>query len=342
MFPDVESRIGKEKDWVIGTYNHTAMESNVTVEWVNVCSGSTQILTVYFYINDIDVTHGAGGGKPLRKSWCFGNFVFTEFLGGKIINGNNADGCTAIMINEKSQIQIFLTISLDQRTYFITRLMHCFLRMESVLDNLVEDGLNVTLLLGELYRNYINRKRQKDALDIAIKEADWVYGTKHGEERNRLCSDACNRIGEVLESMGRFAVAGDIYDNLGDLFNYETKSLYYNAAIAYERGGLYDKAERTFIKSLNGSSPDSNGLINAPVCNSILLNYDMWGRTATGSDETTNVHCTWANLLFYAGMASLSEHIGTYGPAIMKLYGNLRPSPLEKKIPETVRRNQKS
>jgi hypothetical protein len=136
LFPDVESRIGKEKDWVIGAYNHTAMESNVTIEWVNVCSGSTQILTVYFNVNDIDVT--GAGGKPLRKSWYLGNFVFTEFLGGMIINGNNVDGCTAIMINEKSQIQNFLTI--DQRIYFITRLMHCFVRMESVLDNLAEDA----------------------------------------------------------------------------------------------------------------------------------------------------------------------------------------------------------
>jgi hypothetical protein len=73
MFPDVESRIGKEKDWAIGTYTHTAMESNVTIEWVNVCSGSTQILTVYFYINDIDVT--GAGGKPLRKSRYLGNFL---------------------------------------------------------------------------------------------------------------------------------------------------------------------------------------------------------------------------------------------------------------------------
>ena len=118
--------------------------------------------------------------------------------------------------------------------------MHCFVLMEDVLDNLVEDDLNVELLPGELYRNCINLKRQKDALEIAIKEADWAYGTKHGEERNKLCSDACNRIGEVLESMGRFAVAGDIYDNAGGLFNYETNTFHYNVAIAYTRGGLYD------------------------------------------------------------------------------------------------------
>ena len=161
--------------------------------------------------------------------------------------------------------------------------MHCFVLMEDVLDNLVEDGLNVELLPSELYRNYINRKRQKDALEIAIKEADWAYGTKHGEERNKLCSDACNRIGEVLESMGRFAVAGDIYDNAGGLFNYETNTFHYNVAIAYTRGGLYDKAERTFIRSLYVSSPDSNGSIDAPVCNSILLNYNMWGGT----------YCNW-------------------------------------------------
>ena len=77
-------------------------------------------------------------------------------------------------------------------------------------------------------------------------------------------------------------------------------------------------AECTFIRSLYVSSPDSNGSIDAPVCNSILLNYNMWGRTVTGSDETTDVHCTCANLLFYAGMASLTERIGTYGPDIMK------------------------
>ena len=44
--------------------------------------------------------------------------------------------------------------------------------MEDVLDNLAEDDLNVRLLLGELYRKYIILKRQKDALEIAIKEAD--------------------------------------------------------------------------------------------------------------------------------------------------------------------------
>ena len=48
---------------MIGTYNHAAMESNVTVEWVNVCSGSTQILTVYFYINDIDVIGAVRAGN---------------------------------------------------------------------------------------------------------------------------------------------------------------------------------------------------------------------------------------------------------------------------------------
>ena len=122
---------------MIGTYNHTAMESNVTVEWVNVCSGSTRILTVYFYINDIDVI--GAGGISLRKSWYFGYFVLTELLGGTIINGNNVDGCTAIMTNKKSQIRIFLTI--DQRSDFITLLMHCFVLMEDVLDNLAEDDL---------------------------------------------------------------------------------------------------------------------------------------------------------------------------------------------------------
>ena len=111
-------------------------------------------------------------------------------LGGTIINGNNVDGCTHNYDQRKSQIRIFLTI--DQRSDFITRLMHCFVLMEDVLDNLVEDDLNVELLPGELYRNCINLKRQKDALEIAIKEANWAYGTKHGEERNKLCSDACN------------------------------------------------------------------------------------------------------------------------------------------------------
>ena len=110
-----------------------------------------------------------------------------------------------------------------------------------------------------------------------------MYGTKHGEERNKLCSDACNRIGEALESMGRFTVAGDIYDNAGGLFYYETNTFHYNVAIAYTRGGLYDKAERTFIRSLHVSSPDSNGSIDAPVCNSILLNYNMWRGT----------YCNW-------------------------------------------------
>ncbi|OEU21379.1 hypothetical protein FRACYDRAFT_235003 [Fragilariopsis cylindrus CCMP1102] len=56
---------------------------------------------------------------------------------------------------------------------------------------------------------------------------------------------------------------------------------------------------------------------NVDGCTAIL-NYNMWGRTVTGSDETTNVHCTWANLLFYAGMASLTERISSYGPDIMK------------------------
>ena len=45
------------------------------------------------YLNDVDVT--GAGGKPLRKSWYFGYFVFT------VINSNNADGCTAIVINNK-------------------------------------------------------------------------------------------------------------------------------------------------------------------------------------------------------------------------------------------------
>ena len=154
--------------------------------------------------------------------------------------------------------------------------MHCFVLTEDVLDNLVEDDLNVELLPGELYRNCINLKRQKDALEIAIKEADWAYGTKHGEERNKLCSDACDRIGEVLESM---------YDNAGRLFNYETNTFHYNVAIAYTRGAdfMISKAERTFIRSLHVSSPDSNGSIDAPVCNSILLNYNMWGGT----------YCNW-------------------------------------------------
>ena len=60
------------------------------------------------YLNDVDVT--GAGGKPLRKSWYFGYLVFTELLGGTIINGNNVDGCTRNYDQQKSQIRIFLTI----------------------------------------------------------------------------------------------------------------------------------------------------------------------------------------------------------------------------------------
>ena len=125
--------------------------------------------------------------------------------------------------------------------------------------------------------------------------------------------------GELLESMGRFTLAAEVYSEAANHFKREKPTLDLNGGLAFKRGKLYDKAEHQYIKCLSmGHNKDKKELL----FNNIILNYEHWLHQDIGNNEINSLLIGFSALLFSAG----------YTMQCIKMWGQQRRKILKNKF----------
>jgi tetratricopeptide (TPR) repeat protein len=257
MWPRVDlDDEGTGANWVISTFNRVAVEGSFVVEWsdhTNQKNGEKELI-YSFYVDSLGPKE-----PPQRKSYALVSFVYGQD-NEKIINNvdNSAlldtfamGGRFGVLKGGKGH-SFMRFFTENQSHYFCARLWHWVLRQKNVIPLMEHTDMRMVLRALEVL--YTKNKSRKDALNVAIMNADYSYQIKDDERRYHT---SLNHVGNLLEALDRFSDAGDVYAEIGDTFlhlssePHMSSESYFLAGSAFKQTGKFNEAESHFIKALH-------------------------------------------------------------------------------------------
>ena len=139
-------------------------------------------------------------------------------------------------------------------------------------------------------------------------------------------------LGETLEAMGKFSLAGEVYAEAAQHFG-PTFSFALNAGLAFRRANDCEKAERFYVTAMqlyaHGKGKDSDaekGSKKKSLFNNIIFNYLHWWDLTQSNMTIMRVVAVLSALLYTSGWEENSPDMSTYGQ-----YGQARTYILKKK-----------
>jgi len=333
MCPNRTFEVG-DKVWMISAFNRLIVEGRFTAEWLETSTiGRKQRLSLNFYIDD----SGPEPALSLRKRQIISSFSFI-YDEGKIYHGGSVAPTNSL---SKCLTEI-------QQGYFSNRLTHWFFRQDNVMMKLKE--IDLYFLLVGTYNFFLRSdiNRSKEALDIAIMEADYCYNkyklvaddarknvssldleVKVADADHRV-AEAGHRVGAVLMALGRPQEAAEVFSETGDRFLPNRTDLYQTAAFAYQGANDFENAERQFVNAIYRSSDDISTLRDG-LFSHMVFAYNYLSESSSNK-ESEHMFVTLSALIYAAGFESpQGEDQSPTTPYIQK-FGRHRPRILKKKF----------
>lgn len=238
--------------------------------------------------------------------------------------------CPTISINVDND-EFRAAFSVGDKARLCHRLMHLYVRRFGI--QLPPNSLHN--VCGVLSEEYIKKQWYEGVLDICIIYVDIAL---NGRSDELNVERYLQRIGETLESLGKFQEAAQLYTEMAgmeycnDDWNLQA-TLHDCAGLAYKRAKEYNNAELAYVKALHLHSTSSDTWdINSDSATCLLTNilmlYYSWGRENTSSarlaTSTERMESILTGILFCAGfkagLGGISEHMITFnGPNEKKL-----------------------
>ena len=125
-------------------------------------------------------------------------------------------------------------------------------------------------------------------------------------------------LGETLEAMGKFSLAGEVYAEAAQHF--EPKfTLTLNAGLTFKRVNDCEKAERFYVTAMqlyaHGKADDDKIGSKKVLFDNIICNYEHWWDLTQSDMTIMRVVAVLSALLYTSGWEENSPHISAYGQA---------------------------
>lgn len=195
------------------------------------------------------------------------------------------------------------------REDLMNRVLHHFLRVQGSALIFPSDGFTLCLAAAFHLENLYQKGGDLTLLlDMKILLCDLTINLGFGPED---IGTALVTVTEVLEALGEFSKAADLYELLGQEYHTETLVSLEKCAMAVEYAGLafkrnqqFDKAEERYIRALHLRCKANNGKIDVTegyMSNVLLRNMMVLYGELQQQRKVGNVCMTFMALLFLAG-----------------------------------------
>lgn len=235
----------------------------------------------------------------------------------------------------------------NQKWALVLRVMHLFLRIHGVRLT----SVSISGVCFALYSKYAERKWWTEAIDIIM---IWIdVGFTLGNCSLIHSQMAFKFLGETLEAKGKFAEAGQVYQDAVEVYfpssdSIAKESFHCNRGLAYKRAREYARAEKQYVAAIHytqfrttGRNWDLNHKESDSILTNVIVFYNEWCSEtsnrfldAAAQSEQQRVFSLFAALLFAAGFKAsrgglTAQIVLSGGPHLVK--GCLKPELAKKK-----------
>lgn len=226
--------------------------------------------------------------------------------------------CTTGMVNRNHTLAYYMdneefkaAFSVKEKMRLVHRLMHLYLRSYGA----QLPTITVENVYGVLSEEYIQNKWYEGLLDLGIIYVDSAINCNREWCHISHIGKKMQRIGETLESLGRFQDAARLYIEIAENLYvdncYEERATLYDCAgVAFRRAKHYTNAECAYVTALHIQSTSSedwdiNANVTTMIFTNLLMLYYAWGRESSSltrfATDTEKMKPALIPILFCAG-----------------------------------------